>query len=191
MFLVSNFISALAVIALDWIFWIVPFLCFTLLLYKYKPQYVNLALHIGVWGLLYVYFLNFNPLHNGSKALWIIFIQEVPHLAFTLYTIIYAYKSNTQKIPFTKRLGKYIASFFIGIGLFIASFLLTDLIVGFLILLQDSKRTLISLVLYISFISLFVILILLLLSHILYKNHKPFFTKILYRILSMIGKDKP
>ena len=176
---------------LAFLFWILPLYCLTLLLYKYKPHYVNLALHIGVWGVWYYFILIFqNSIFNRNGLLWIAFVQEIPHLAFTLYAIIYARKFDIQKIPFTKRLGRYIASFLIGIGLLILSFVVMFIIGYCVVLLEIEKRTLVSLVLYITFLALSVLIILSLLSYILYKNHKPFFTKIFDRILSMVGKRK-
>ena len=117
-------------------------------------------------------------------------ILQTMHLAFTLYAMIYARKFDIQKIPFTKRLGRYIASFLIGIGLLILSFVVMFIIGYCVVLLEIEKRTLVSLVLYITFLALSVLIILSLLSYILYKNHKPFFTKIFDRILSMVGKRK-
>lgn len=187
---------------LAFLFWILPLYCLTLLLYKYKPHYVNLALHIGVWGVWYCFILSFqNSIFNRNGLLWIAFVQEIPHLAFTLYAIIYARKFDTQKIPFRKRLGRYIASFFIGIGLFIVSFVIMFAI-GYCISSMyysnwstpdytqkdryEAMNTILSIISVLFFIA-----ILSLLSHILYKNHKPFFTKIFDRILSMVGKRKP
>ncbi|HEG6002220.1 TPA: hypothetical protein SE351_001749 [Campylobacter jejuni] len=50
-------------------------------------------------------------------------ILQIIHLTFILYAIIYTY-FDMQKISFTKRLGRYIVSFFIGIGLLILSFVM-------------------------------------------------------------------
>ena len=90
---------------LAFVFWFLPLYCLTLLLYIYKPHYVNLALHIGVWGVLYCFIVSFQySIFDRNGLLWIVFIQEIPHLAFTLYAMIYARKFDIQKIPFRKRL---------------------------------------------------------------------------------------
>ncbi|EAJ3930956.1 TPA: hypothetical protein SHR12_001833 [Campylobacter jejuni] len=193
------FIYGLSLIA----YYFLPLYCLTLLLYKYKPQYVNLTLHIGASVLLYL-------------AMWVIFVDttiislfeifqmflipiilQIIHLTFILYAIIYTY-FDMQKISFTKRLGRYIVSFFIGIGLLILSFVMMYAI-GYYIsswcdryyLKIDERNEAIRTITFYVLIVVFPSIIALLLSHILYKNHKSFFTKILYRILSMIGKDKP
>ncbi|HEB9312751.1 TPA: hypothetical protein RZK23_000371 [Campylobacter coli] len=124
-------------------------------------------------------------------------ILQIIHLTFILYAIIYTY-FDMQKISFTKRLGRYIVSFFIGIGLLILSFVMMYAI-GYYIsswcdryyLKIDERNEAIRTITFYVLVVVFPSIIALLLSYILYKNHKSFFTKILYRILSMIGKDKP
>ena len=77
------------------------FYCLTLLLYRYKVHYVNLALHIGaslflylvVWGVFVgkttISFFEF------FKIFSIPIILQTMHLAFTLYAMIYARKFDT------------------------------------------------------------------------------------------------
>ena len=186
-----------------------PLCLLTFLLYKYKPYYVNPVLHISAY--CGSYWLSLSNLFDTKNiaAFFILFapivphlaFTIVPHLAFTLYAIIYARKFDTQKIPFTKRLGRYIASFFIGIGLFIVSFVIMFAI-GYCIALmyysnfstpdytQKDRYEAMKTMLFVISI-LFFITTLSLLSYILYKNHKSFFTKIFDRICAMIGKGKP
>lgn len=177
-----------------------PLCLLTFLLYKYKPYYVNPVLHISAY--CGSYWLSLSNLFDTKNiaAFFILFAPIVPHLAFTLYAIIYARKFDTQKIPFRKRLGRYIASFLIGIGLFIVSFVIMFAI-GYCIssmyysnwstpdYTQKDRYEAMKTILFIISV-LFFIAILSLLSYILYKNHKPFFTKIFDRILSMVGKRK-
>lgn len=177
-----------------------PLCLLTFLLYKYKPYYVNPVLHISAY--CGSYWLSLSNLFDTKNiaAFFILFAPIVPHLAFTLYAIIYARKFDTQKIPFTKRLGRYIASFFIGIGLFIVSFVVMFAI-GYCIssmyysnwstpdYTQKDRYEAMNTILFIISV-LFFIAILSLFGYILYKNHKPFFTKIFDRILSMVGKRK-
>lgn len=178
-----------------------PLCLLTFLLYKYKPYYVNPVLHISAY--CGSYWLSLSNLFDTKNiaAFFILFAPIVPHLAFTLYAIIYARKFDTQKIPFTKRLGRYIASFFIGIGLFIVSFVVMFAI-GYCIssmyysnwstpdYTQKDRYEAMNTILFIISV-LFFIAILSLFGYILYKNHKPFFTKIFDRICAMIGKGKP
>lgn len=180
-----------------------PLCFFTFLLYKYKPYYVNLSLHIGASVLLYLVagLLFFSDLGANIKIFLIVFILQIPHLAFTLYVIIYACKFETQKIPFRKRLWQYFASFFIGIGLLIISCVIM-FVIGYCIALmyysnfstpdytQKDRYEAMKTMLFVISI-LFFITTLSLLSYILYKNHKSFFTKIFDRICAMIGKGKP
>ncbi len=177
-----------------------PLCLLTFLLYKYKPYYVNPVLHISAY--CGSYWLSLSNLFDTKNiaAFFILFAPIVPHLAFTLYAIIYARKFDTQKIPFRKRLGRYIASFIIGIGLFIVSFVIMFAI-GYCISsmyysnwstpdytqkdryeAMNTMLSIISVLFFIAILSLF--------GYILYKNHKPFFTKIFDRILSMVGKRK-
>ena len=178
-----------------------PLCLLTFLLYKYKPYYVNPVLHISAY--CGSYWLSLSNLFDTKNiaAFFILFAPIVPHLAFTLYAIIYARKFDTQKIPFRKRLGRYIASFIIGIGLFIVSFVIMFAI-GYCIALmyysnfstpdytQKDRYEAMKTMLFVISI-LFFITTLSLLSYILYKNHKSFFTKIFDRICAMIGKGKP
>lgn len=178
-----------------------PLCLLTFLLYKYKPYYVNPVLHISAY--CGSYWLSLSNLFDTKNiaAFFILFAPIMPHLAFTLYAIIYARKFDTQKIPFRKRLGRYIASFFIGIGLFIVSFVIMFAI-GYCIALmyysnfstpdytQKDRYEAMKTMLFVISI-LFFITTLSLLSYILYKNHKSFFTKIFDRICAMIGKGKP
>lgn len=177
-----------------------PLCLLTFLLYKYKPYYVNPVLHISAY--CGSYWLSLSNLFDTKNiaAFFILFAPIVPHLAFTLYAIIYARKFDTQKIPFTKRLGRYIASFFIGFMFLIVSFVVM-FIIGYCIssmyysnwstpdYTQKDRYEAMNTILFIISV-LFFIAILSLLSYILYKNHKPFFTKIFDRILSMVGKRK-
>ena len=178
-----------------------PLCLLTFLLYKYKPYYVNPVLHISAY--CGSYWLSLSNLFDTKNiaAFFILFAPIMPHLAFTLYAIIYARKFDTQKIPFRKRLGRYIASFFIGIGLFIVSFVIMFAI-GYCIssmyysnwstpdYTQKDRYEAMKTMLFVISI-LFFITTLSLLSYILYKNHKSFFTKIFDRICAMIGKGKP
>lgn len=174
-----------------------PLCLLTFLLYKYKPYYVNPVLHISAY--CGSYWLSLSNLFDTKNiaAFFILFAPIVPHLAFTLYAIIYARKFDTQKIPFTKRLGRYIASFIIGIGLLILSFVIMFAI-GYCIssmyysnwstpdYTQKDRYEAMNTILFIISV-LFFIAILSLFGYILYKNHKPFLTKIFDRILSYGG----
>ena len=178
-----------------------PLCLLTFLLYKYKPYYVNPVLHISAY--CGSYWLSLSNLFDTKNiaAFFILFAPIVPHLAFTLYAIIYARKFDTQKIPFTKRLGRYIASFFIGFMFLIVSFVVM-FIIGYCIssmyysnwstpdYTQKDRYEAMKTMLFVISI-LFFITTLSLLSYILYKNHKSFFTKIFDRICAMIGKGKP
>ena len=106
------------------------FYCLTLLLYRYKVHYVNLALNIGATLFLYlvvcVVFVGKPTISFFEifKIFSIPIILQTMLLAFTLYAIIYARKFDTQKIPFRKRLWRYIGSFIIGVVFVSASFII-------------------------------------------------------------------
>ena len=179
------------------------FYCLTLLLYRYKVHYVNLALHIGASLFLYlvvwVVFVGKTTISFFEifKIFSIPIILQTIHLVFILYAIIYARKFDTQEIPFRKRLWRYIVSFIIGVVFVIASFIIMYAIGEYIyswcdrhyLKIDERNEAIDSLTFYVLTI-IFPLIILSLFGYILYKNHKLFFTKIFDRILSMVGKRK-
>ena len=155
----------------------------TLLLYKHKSRYVNLAFHIGASLPCYLF------LFRVSDFLILFLIFIVSHLAFTLYAVFYARKTDKQKLTFRKNLIRYIASFFIGIIFTIASCAIVYAIGAFIWYQEFYYREIYHNINY--FIALAFGIIVILFSQIIYKNHKPFFTKLFHKIQSVIRKNKP
>ena len=193
MFIGRMFFYAYFFFALCFVFCFLLIYFSTLLLYKHKPHYVNLAFHIGV-SLPFYLFVLFLPdnvrdrLFVFDEVLFPFLISLVPHLAFTLYAIFYARKTDKQKLAFRKNLIRYIVSFFIGTIFTIASFFIV-FVIGHCILKQDFYvKEIYSIIPYILIVMLGINT--LFFSKIVYGNHKPFFTKLFHRIRDVIRKKK-
>lgn len=184
-------------------FYFLPLYCLTLLLYKYQPRYVNLALSIGsslilyliLWMLLRAF--SVNSLSVIFQFLSIPTIIQAIHLTFTLYAIFYARKTDKQELTFRKKLARYIVSFFIGVAFLIASFVVMFIIGYYIeqeakthIYDEEVEQALDTMTFYVVKV-IFPSIITLLFSQIIYKNHKSFFIKLFHRIRDAIRKKKP
>lgn len=184
-------------------FYFLPLYCLTLLLYKYQPRYVNLALSIGsslilyliLWMLLRAF--SVNSLSVIFQFLSIPTIIQAIHLTFTLYAIFYARKTDKQELTFRKKLARYIVSFFIGVVFLIASFVVMFIIGYYIeqeakthIYDEEVEQALDTMTFYVVKV-IFPSIITLLFSQIIYKNHKSFFIKLFHRIRDAIRKKKP